>query len=148
MPKDVKAGRRINLGATASLAKRTMLMRSSPWASVPSGEHQRGANLADNVSLEECHTILCQHDMTGSPRLADTHTDGAGIAIEVRCLEIDDFAIPAAGQKRALHQRTETRIRGIDEPPRLGMGEIADLRGARFAERFDPPPHVLHGRQG
>jgi hypothetical protein len=51
--------------------------------------------------------------------------------------------MPRAGEKRALRQRTELRFAGIDQSPRFGLVQVADLRSARFAEGLYPTPGLI-----
>ena len=93
---DVEARRRIDPGATASLAERAMLVRSSPWQSVRSGKNQLSSRLARDMSLEERHAVFGQHYMTRPACFAGAHADRAGVAIEVRNPEIHDLAVSTA----------------------------------------------------
>ena len=54
----VEARRRVDPGATASLAQRTMLVRLSPTDCIRSGEHERGTGLSGAVSVEQRHAIV------------------------------------------------------------------------------------------
>src|SRR5208337_4118884 len=81
--------------------------------------------------------------MARAASLACAHADSAGVAVEVTDAKTDDLAVPAAGQKRALDKRTESRFAGVDEPLRLGVIEIADLRCAGFTEWLDPAPSLI-----
>jgi len=95
------------------------------------------------VSLEQRHAIVGQDDMARTTGLARAHANGTGVAVEVSGPEIDDLAIPTAGQKCALHQRAETGLAGIHEPLRLGVSQVANLRRTRLSERLDPAPSLI-----
>ena len=55
--------------------------------------------------------------MARTTGLARVRANGTGVAVEVSGPEIDDLAIPTAGQKRALHQRAESGFASIHERP-------------------------------
>jgi hypothetical protein len=63
MPQNVEAGRRVNLGVPAGFAQRPVLVRPSPTAPVRSREHQCSTQFARDMSLEQRHAIIRQHDM-------------------------------------------------------------------------------------
>ena len=81
--------------------------------------------------------------MARAARLARAHADNASGPFEVSDAETDNLAVSTPGQERTLHKRTERGFAGVDESPRLGVIEIADLRCACFTKRFHPAPSFI-----
>jgi hypothetical protein len=120
----------------------TVLVASAPGQAVGPAQHDLVAGTPCRQAPEQGHALVRQHDVAHLAGLGAPDYDRAGVSVEISHFQLAQFAVAAARRERRLHQWPKRGFCGVDQPLRLGDGEVPQTSGVDALEWSHPAPRV------